>query len=707
MNTPAIIRKGFFIIKNLKEERTTLPVASMAAIELLNLGFIASPHDLTFLSVDELKDLVKQAARLIGADRTWQPLYPGFPQEVLETAERELYINAIFHYLSQGEWRPEYNSSLPRKPLTLNTWPENPIILQPLEPTETTVIETWGKTLALSQTDREFCHDIVQYLESDITPAFRNTTFKNGENFAFALHEVLIASNDNIDHALQTGIDCARNIDDVLRSILAVFSVNQDRARDLLCTKKEPVSLRSIPRSSRAIVIRALKAYTEPYNLDLLARRRKIWQIIMRRIHPYDVPGHNNVRQQLDIIHANNNYRTVNSLIEQSLHDRKLEIACKLLQDAPGNYVRKIHHLLRLSNHSNESIQQANISLVETGLRNVAHRVRLSTLISAYNGLLNQNSEVVVTALSGRGNVIRYRSHHALDETHIDGCLQVLRKAMVRRLKETTPPDGPVAIENTIPVELVRRNASSSIHEYSRGEHIALNFNSNSILRLFVHWYGNDVDLGVVFTDENIKETLAYVDYTRLRDKKLRKSVTHSGDIVSAPKPDGACEFIDITVGKEAKRTTLKTPHKTILDHLPNARYAIISLISYRGGTFDNIDNVVGVMARNHGMAGQLFEPRTVTTAMSANAKSTNCIPCIVDLVERTMIWLDASTGTAEGMYSAHESKAVLTVRAELSALQNSLTVGELMQLWAQAHNSETSPQHAQQQQATRLLTEC
>ena len=57
-----------------------------------------------------------------------------------------------------------------------------------------------------------------------------------------------------------------------------------------------------------------------------------------------------------------------------------------------------------------------------------------------------------------------------------------------------------------------------------------------------------------------------------------------------------------------------------------------MSLISYCGGPFEGIDNVAGVMTRSHGMAGQIFEPRTVETAAHVAVRSTSAIPLIVDL---------------------------------------------------------------------------
>lgn len=139
----------------------------------------------------------------------------------------------------------------------------------------------------------------------------------------------------------------------------------------------------------------------------------------------------------------------------------------------------------------------------------------------------------------------------------------------------------------------------------------------------------------------------------------------------------------------------------------PSARYAIMSLISYCGGPFKGIDNVAGVMTRSHGMAGQIFEPRTVETAAHVAVRSTSAIPLIVDLEQWELIWVDTSIGTHLGGYSTGHSDALKAVRAEMEAMENRLSVGELMRLWARAHSADTVNEPADQAQAGALLDAC
>ena len=152
----------------------------------------------------------------------------------------------------------------------------------------------------------------------------------------------------------------------------------------------------------------------------------------------------------------------------------------------------------------------------------------------------------------------------------------------------------------------------------------------------------------------------------------------HSGYIVYAPFPDVACVFVDIK--------------DTIWQKLPTVRYAIPQLISFSGYRFDTIDNVAGIMVRSQAMAGEIFEPRTVETAMNVCVKSTSAIPFIVDLVDRELIWLDTSLGSRMGSFNTGRSNGVQLIRAELETLSHMLTNGQLLALWAAAHDAETTP---------------
>jgi hypothetical protein len=121
-------------------------------------------------------------------------------------------------------------------------------------------------------------------------------------------------------------------------------------------------------------------------------------------------------------------------------------------------------------------------------------------------------------------------------------------------------------------------------------------------LRLFLHWrqaeHRTDYDLSAAFLTE--QWTLgAHCSYTDLRTN-LRAGggfAVHSGDLVEAPGPDGATEFIDINL--------TRCPF----------RYIVTQVNQFGGEPFGTTpEGFTGWMSFDRRQRGVPFEPRTVRT---------------------------------------------------------------------------------------------
>jgi len=99
----------------------------------------------------------------------------------------------------------------------------------------------------------------------------------------------------------------------------------------------------------------------------------------------------------------------------------------------------------------------------------------------------------------------------------------------------------------------------------------------------------------------------------------------HSGDIVDAP--NGAAEFIDLDI----ERT-----------RAANVRYIVMSLNSFTAQPYCDLPECfAGWMARQQANSGEIFEPRTVQDKIDVAANTRICLPLIIDLAERRIIWTD------------------------------------------------------------------
>ena len=115
--TPSVIalQRGMFYIDSRASEGTKAPYLSIAytvQAELMQLGYMLDEHAFSCLSLLTGEDVIRYHDEVIAylkyikGDGNYRPLYDGFPQQVMEMGEAELFFNAIRHYWSNGEWVP-------------------------------------------------------------------------------------------------------------------------------------------------------------------------------------------------------------------------------------------------------------------------------------------------------------------------------------------------------------------------------------------------------------------------------------------------------------------------------------------------------------------------------------------------------------------------------------------------------------------------
>ena len=66
------------------------------SLELIDIIRTYSQEDL--VALDKKLQVVLQ--NMVGADVSYEPMYPNFPKQVMEASYAELFINAILHYLT-------------------------------------------------------------------------------------------------------------------------------------------------------------------------------------------------------------------------------------------------------------------------------------------------------------------------------------------------------------------------------------------------------------------------------------------------------------------------------------------------------------------------------------------------------------------------------------------------------------------------------
>lgn len=710
------LRRGL-LVKSAKGSSSE-QVAFAASIELANLGFVVPPAELTAVSAKTLTDTIEQARKIMGADRDMTPIYPGFPKQVQELSTMTLLVEQILHYWSGGALLPDY-PSIVREGLPVEDMLRNARSLKVVNAAAAAremVAELVASPIAMSVDDKTLLLSALELQKPSVEMIVDTVKrSRNGENVQTFLSSVsAVTGGPGRDELALAVIPVAANSDVLLRMMLTLFSVGAPMKKGEVLGSEEmhsssaelvriqnynlavttladrhsrAVRMLNIPRPVRRLVLAKLADLSDGFRADSLVGRQDLWRKVMTAIHPYDFKMSEASKRAADIIHSNVEYKTLNSLVEAAMQDRDVVTAITLLaENQPGNLLRRVVALLRLVKSDKEAKKLAK------AVRRVGPNAALTTLISAYNGVIAANDGATrVTRVAGLKNTMVTRAAvEKVQEEHIALLLKALKKAMREALAKKAAPAGPVAVTSSNPVPLVRRDAATADRQMDRGAEFGV-AGEGDTLRIFSHWKNNQrnsgyMDIGLVFLDDKF-ETLGVITFNSWASH--RDIGTYSGD-KHVQVGHSAAEYFDVELKKLRKK-------------YPTAIYAAMTIQSYNGWPTSKVDIIAGAMLRSKPNSGEVFDPRSITTAFKPTTDSTQSVPFAIDLRTGKMIWVDSSNGSdAAGVSSTSDNSIGSIIYDELERPR--LTLGELATLWAKAHNVETVKEPVNQKQLMSLL---
>jgi hypothetical protein len=284
MNTTYLRRKNKVVVDSGDGSASLEHLATLLK-NLETLGYTLSNELLERVSTLSLKDLtsfytqtVADLKVMVGAHVVHKPMYPNFPQQVMDMSEAELYFNAMMHYF--GDWvglritpvtdvkeREGLQSSIELKVINLGTREDFKSIFTNLVASNT----------ALSDTDKVDIETFIRALRDPqrdlITPIMpKNIPLR--ENVAM-MAGLFMKYGVPVDEMLAQNIKTAT---DVLR--LAVHLSDGDVSLAVPC------KFRNFKRSERRMLLSVLnkcKNITE----DML-RYKEQWKRLGERLHPFE-----------------------------------------------------------------------------------------------------------------------------------------------------------------------------------------------------------------------------------------------------------------------------------------------------------------------------------------------------------------------------------------------------------------------------------
>lgn len=574
-------------------------------------------------------DFIAKLKPLVGADKEYNPMYPNFPRQVAEASDAELFINAILHYWTFGEWMPEYEKD-ERMPLFDETK------LTVLTVGNTNDILDIFKNLVSSKTnlsaqDKADIEEIIatysnfyDYLPDEI-PLKENVALIG----KLILNKAAIKNATAIQKYYKTATD-------ILRLVTALSDGDISLATD--------TKYRSLRRCERRMVMDLLAGCGNI--LEDMYRYQYQWIRIGEIIHPFEFTA----KRYKSVNDAFNNLRNekkplfVHGKVQAAINVKDMQTAAILLKDRPGDFARQLDKLLRDASNKN---------YVVNCFREVADKVSVPVLLQVRQHFKDRNNGNPIRVFFPKGNLARAISIPnelpAVDDKICKAVVKICDNAIIEQFKSKDFM-GNVYIDESMRNFLVpfnQRSASTGSKNLVRGSRVGLNENAEAV-RAFIWWTNTDksrntysdgrvdIDLSAAIYDENWNY-VEHISYTRLRSGKMK--AYHSGDITNGGSVNGkgVAEFIDINVDAVAQ----------------SGRYVAFQVYSFTGQKFSELPNCrFGWMEREDVNSGEIFEPSTVDMSIDVNAEGVTAIPVIFDCKTKEFIWCDMNLAMSQNRYS-------------------------------------------------------
>ncbi len=587
-----------------------LPITHLAAMleNVKSLGFGFSQELIERLrtlsaarAVVFYKSLIKALREIVGAHREFRPMYPNFPEQVMAASEAELYLNAWLHYLT--EKLPGYDKH------------ERPNLT---EPTQVRVIELGSREefegifsslvsarTPLSTQDKEDVVWFVSQYRNAIAPML---PLEIPIKETLAVIGAQLLRHTSLAERFLTGK--IKTATDVLRLAVALSDGDVSLA--------EPTEFGRFRRTERVQMLSWLDRCPDPTE-DML-RWKERWKRLGERLHPGEYASRfPKSAAAFSIIRNEGDFATFNSQIESHFRHGNLAAALELLSGRPGDLTRRLDHLLRLGGDA---------ALVLSAFARVSSRVSTPVLLQTLTHFSHRTERTPWRVFFPKGDVAKVQAipnrMQALALGVPEQVTSICRETLVERFRKL-PPLGKCFVDPLLMNYLVpfsQRSAAKALRTLVRGSRLPMP--ASNCVRFFIWWKNGssrtDIDLSAALFDENYK----YVDVVSYYNLK-NFGGHHSGDIVDAPR--GAAEFIDLDIAR-----TMAV----------GVRFVVMSLNSFTEQPYCDLPECfAGWMERSCPNSGEIFEARTVQDRIDVSANTRICIPLILDLVKRQVIWTD------------------------------------------------------------------
>jgi hypothetical protein len=337
------------------------------------------------------------------------------------------------------------------------------------------------------------------------------------------------------------------------------------------------------------------------------------------------------------------------------------------LAKRPGEFVRRLDFMLRsLKDEHHEGI-------LLNMLGHVAEDAALPALFALRKHLAARTAKSAMRVFTPKGASNKMKvaedKRDILPAHAVRRAIHIIDSEILKRLF-ALPALGKVFVDPALHDQVVpfnRRGDSSTTVQVTKGQRYPMG--DAPVIRLFVHWTGEDVDLSSVVYDEdfNVLQNVFYGDLAH-----NGWNVIHSGDVTWAP--EGASEFIDFDPAHIARK---------------GGRYLMGHLISYSGGPFKGFPCFAGFMERDALKSGTKYEPESVALKFDVKSGSTMHMPLIFDVVRREVIFADIASGRrSHANVYGKQNELQIAAKAVVNLPKVKPTLGDVAMMHAKARGT-------------------
>lgn len=549
------------------------------------------------------------------------PIWPNFPDDAMKADLVDLYVVNFLNYLTCGEWQPDF------------------------DPTKFCPALDRSHLPAVKQIPACDEKEIYRYSVQSITGHSPLSPDEASCVFDTLMHDIDFTS-ELMDRMKPKHIPCKENLALYVSRIISRpewreqacfrdFKSSTDVLRLAAAMSDQDVSLSKAPK------FRNFKRGERRQLLELLEHTDKNegfalhpeeFKRLGERLHPGDYSYI--FKEDYEIFTKIRNgvkIETYNSKLQELMKKPvNVDLLSAHLMMRPGMFARNLDFALR--NCSNEQQMENVLFRFISVCKSIEPRV----LVQLINHFRNRNNPVHLATGKANGAVSKAleRDIEPLSE---DICKRVARDIFnqlwqVLRAEDTEPKSVYIDTDchcNKLIFPDNPRQVTSAVRAAACGSRT--NLPDGNVLRAFLYWKGNDgpdlwngidLDLSVVFYGE---EKAKFVYYANPKDETL--GAIHSGDRRCSGK-NGAVEYVDFDIKKCFQN---------------GFRYAALTVKSYSGEKFSEMENAFcGVMVRD-GKTGEQFEPATVKDRFALTTDSDQLVMVVIDLMTREVITVDKS----------------------------------------------------------------